>query len=128
MLAENPPLRQHPLESLCLRQVEARLGFAAAILVQKGGTKVMRVASPWKHPDTGIYYFRRGVPEALRSLVGKREEKVSSETTLSQARSIDILRRHSGSWQRRPALDSVTICRRELTVKPSNNLARGKTI
>jgi hypothetical protein len=40
----------------------------------------MRVASPWKHPDTGIYYFRRGVPEALRPLVGKREEKVSLET------------------------------------------------
>jgi len=40
----------------------------------------MRVASPWKHPDTGIYYFRRGVPEALRPLVGEREEKVSLET------------------------------------------------
>jgi len=35
---------------------------------------------PWKHPDTGIYYFRRGVPEVLRPLVGKREEKVSLET------------------------------------------------
>jgi len=40
----------------------------------------MRVARPWKHPDTGIYYFRRGVPEVLRPLVGKREEKVSLET------------------------------------------------
>jgi hypothetical protein len=40
----------------------------------------MRLASPWKHPDTGIYYFRRGVPEALRPLVGKREDKVSLET------------------------------------------------
>ncbi|WP_343038455.1 DUF6538 domain-containing protein [Microvirga arsenatis] len=27
-----------------------------------------------------MYYFRRGVPEALRPLVGKREEKVSLET------------------------------------------------
>jgi len=40
----------------------------------------MRVASPWKHPDTDIYYYRRRVPEALRPLVGKRKEKVSLET------------------------------------------------
>ena len=37
-------------------------------------------ARPFKHPTTGIYYFRRGVPEELRPLVGKREEKISLGT------------------------------------------------
>ena len=40
----------------------------------------MRVATPWKHPETGIYHFRKGVPEALRALLGKREEKLSLGT------------------------------------------------
>jgi hypothetical protein len=40
----------------------------------------MRVATPWKHPETGIYHYRKGVPEALRALLGKREEKVSLGT------------------------------------------------
>ncbi len=40
----------------------------------------MRVATPWKHPETGIYHYRKGVPEALRALVGQREEKVSLGT------------------------------------------------
>jgi integrase len=33
----------------------------------------LAMARPWKHPDTGIYWLRRRVPEALRPLVGKRE-------------------------------------------------------
>ncbi|MGV7213095.1 DUF6538 domain-containing protein [Bradyrhizobium sp. UFLA05-112] len=32
------------------------------------------------HPKTGIYQLRRAVPEDLRALVGKREEKVSLQT------------------------------------------------
>jgi hypothetical protein len=32
---------------------------------------------PWKHPRTGVYYFRKVVPERLRPLVGKWEIKVS---------------------------------------------------
>jgi integrase len=35
---------------------------------------------PWKHPKTGVYWLRRGVPEDLRALVGKREEKRSLGT------------------------------------------------
>ena len=35
---------------------------------------------PWKHPKTGVYYFRKVVPERLRPLVGKREIKVSLNT------------------------------------------------
>jgi hypothetical protein len=38
------------------------------------------MARPWKHPKTGIYWLRKGVPEDLRTLVGKREEKRSLGT------------------------------------------------
>ena len=33
----------------------------------------LRTATPWKHPKTGVYWFRKAVPLALRALVGKRE-------------------------------------------------------
>lgn len=38
------------------------------------------MASPWKHPKSGIYYFRRVVPEDLRPIIGKRELKTSLKT------------------------------------------------
>jgi integrase len=31
----------------------------------------LRMASPWKHPKTGMFWFRRRVPDRLRPLVGK---------------------------------------------------------
>ena len=40
----------------------------------------LSMARPWKHPKTGVYWLRKGVPEALRPLVGKREEKRSLRT------------------------------------------------
>ena len=38
------------------------------------------MATPWKHPKTGIYWLRRAVPLDIRAVVGKREEKVSLKT------------------------------------------------
>lgn len=38
------------------------------------------MSRPWKHPKTGIYQLRKAVPEDLRKLVGKREEKQSLDT------------------------------------------------
>jgi hypothetical protein len=38
------------------------------------------MSRPWKHPKTGIYWLRKGVPEGLRDIVGKREEKLSLQT------------------------------------------------
>jgi uncharacterized protein DUF6538 len=35
---------------------------------------------PWKHPKTGIYWLRRGVPDALRLIIGKREVKLGLKT------------------------------------------------
>jgi len=38
------------------------------------------MSRPSKHPKTGIYQLRKVVPDDLRKLVGKREEKVSLRT------------------------------------------------
>jgi integrase len=40
----------------------------------------LAMSRPWKHPKTGIYQLRKAVPDELRKLVGKREEKVSLQT------------------------------------------------
>ena len=40
----------------------------------------LAMSRPFKHPKTGIYQLRKVVPEDLRKLVGKREEKVSLQT------------------------------------------------
>jgi hypothetical protein len=40
----------------------------------------LAMSRPWKHPKTGIYWLRKGVPEDLRAAVGKREEKFSLKT------------------------------------------------
>ena len=41
---------------------------------------VLCMSRPFNHPKTGVYYFRRVVPEALRGLVGKRELRISLKT------------------------------------------------
>lgn len=38
------------------------------------------MARPYRHPDAGVYWFRRRVPEELRALLGKTEEKFSLRT------------------------------------------------
>jgi hypothetical protein len=38
------------------------------------------MSRPWKPPDRGVYWLRKGVTEDLRALVGKREEKRSLQT------------------------------------------------
>jgi len=40
----------------------------------------LSMSRPWKHPDSGFYWFRRAVPADLRARVGKREEKRSLQT------------------------------------------------
>ncbi len=40
----------------------------------------LAMARPWKHPKTGIYWLRQRVPDDLRPLLGKREEKRSLGT------------------------------------------------
>jgi integrase len=38
------------------------------------------MSRPWPHPKSGVFYFRKAVPEKLRPLLQKREEKVSLRT------------------------------------------------
>jgi hypothetical protein len=38
------------------------------------------MSRPWKPPDRGVYWLRKGVTEDRRALVGKREEKRSLQT------------------------------------------------
>ena len=40
----------------------------------------LAMSRPWKHPNTGIYWLRKRVPDDLRALLGKREEKRSLKT------------------------------------------------
>ena len=40
----------------------------------------LQMSRPWKHPDSGYYWFRRRVPDDLRAQVGKREERFSLGT------------------------------------------------
>ncbi len=51
----------------------------------------LAMSRPWKHPDSGVYWLRKGVPEDLRALVGKREEKRS----LGTRDPIEAKRRHA---------------------------------
>jgi hypothetical protein len=37
----------------------------------------LAMSRPWKHPESGFYWLRKGVPEDLPLLAGKREEKRS---------------------------------------------------
>lgn len=74
----------------------------AARLVHTGGTHDPDTASPWKHPDSGFYWFRRRVPDDLRALVGKREERFSLGTRepaeakrLHAQRSVEVEQRWS---------------------------------
>ena len=40
----------------------------------------LTMARPYKHPQTGIYWLRKVVPEPLRAIVGQRELKASLRT------------------------------------------------
>ncbi len=41
---------------------------------------VLGMSRPWKHPKTGVYWFRKAVPEVMRKLVGRVEIRRSLRT------------------------------------------------
>jgi hypothetical protein len=43
-------------------------------------TVTLAMTRPWKHPDSGLYWFRRRVPDDLRQALGRREERFSLGT------------------------------------------------
>lgn len=52
---------------------------------------VLMMSRPFKHQKTGVYYFRKAVPDDLRAAVGKREEK----RTLRTKDPIEARQRHA---------------------------------
>ena len=61
----------------------------------------LSMSRPWKHPDSGVYWFRRVVPADLRALVGKREEKRSLQTkdpSVARRRHADALAEVEARW------------------------------
>jgi hypothetical protein len=61
----------------------------------------LAMSRPWKHPNSGVYWLRKGVPEDLRMLVGKREEKRS----LLTRDPAEAKRRHAEALACQSALD-----------------------
>lgn len=49
-------------------------------MIQMGDTVGLRMATPFKHPRTGVYYLRRAVPQDLRKALGKTEYLKSLRT------------------------------------------------
>ena len=61
----------------------------------------LNMSRPWKHPDSGVYWFRRAVPADLRVLVGKREEKRSLQTkdpSIARRRHAEALAEVEARW------------------------------
>ncbi len=61
----------------------------------------LAMSRPWKHPKSGVYWLRKGVPEDLRKLVGKREEKRSLQTrdpVEAKRRHAEALAEIEGRW------------------------------
>ena len=52
----------------------------------------LKMASPFKRPETGVYYFRKAVPHKIRHLVGKTEEYISLGTSDAKQARILFLR------------------------------------
>lgn len=49
-------------------------------MIQKGDTLGVKMATPFKHPRTGVYYIRRAVPKGIQEALGKTEYLKSLHT------------------------------------------------
>ena len=52
----------------------------------------LRMVAPWRHPDSGIFWYRRKVPGDLRPLVGKTEVRRSLGTRDPAAARVEFTR------------------------------------
>src|SRR4051794_36507101 len=81
----------------------------------------LRMARPWKHPKTGIYWLRKRVPEDLRPILGKREEKRSLQTrdaAEAKRRHMQVLTKVESQWT------SLRVGPPTLTERESHELAK----
>ncbi|WP_082487271.1 DUF6538 domain-containing protein [Methylobacterium sp. Leaf89] len=64
---------------------------------------VLAMARPWRHPKTGMYWFRRRVPRELRSLLGRNEERKTlgtKEPALARTRYLEKAAEVEARWSR----------------------------
>jgi hypothetical protein len=69
----------------------------------------LAMARPWKHPRTGIYWFRKRVPDELRGVIGKLEEKRILKTrdpAEAKVRHLEMLSEIAAGW---PGLKRIEI-------------------
>ncbi|MER2266074.1 DUF6538 domain-containing protein [Methylobacterium oxalidis] len=64
---------------------------------------VLALARPWRHPKTGMYWFRRRVPKDLQPLLGRSEERCSlgtKEAAVARTRHLEKAAEVDRRWQR----------------------------
>jgi integrase len=62
---------------------------------------VHAAGTPKRHPESGIFFLRKRVPDRLRALVGKREIKISLRTRdleVARIRNLEVLLRIAREW------------------------------
>src|SRR5215213_10558112 len=74
---ESPPLRHSCSKPSIHLKSRLHIGFMPPEWHTRVVHVILATARPWKHPKTGVYWFRRRVPTRLLAAVGKREEKRS---------------------------------------------------
>jgi hypothetical protein len=77
---ESLPLRQGLPKRLKERKVLCLQWLRTARWYTRVVHMTLPMARPQKHPQSGVYWLRKRVPDDLRQLVGKREEKRSLGT------------------------------------------------
>jgi integrase len=63
---------------------------------------VLSMSRPWKHPKTGVYYYRKVVPEAMRQLVGKVEVRQTLGTKDPRAAALrftEVAAKVAAEWE-----------------------------
>ncbi|MGU3405761.1 DUF6538 domain-containing protein [Methylobacterium brachiatum] len=64
---------------------------------------VLAMARPWRHPKTGMYWFRRRVPKELQFLLGRNEERKTlgtKEPALAKTRYLEKAAEVEARWSR----------------------------
>jgi integrase len=93
----SPPLSIHVIETA---ELQALQDFGNALLVQKGGTVGLKMASPLRRGKNGIVQFRKAVPKDLRKVLGMIEIKKSLGTT-DEALARPEFARLNAEWEQR---------------------------
>ena len=85
----------------------------------------LKMASPWKHPKTGVYWFRRRVPDALRSVVGKTIVQKTLDTkdpAEAKRRFLPVAAAIDREWTRLAAAEEITPARERDRLTPKQVL------